>query len=68
MLAASMGGMKQGAKVMDFMHPGSIPDGAARQGTSWTAFRLESKAAETDFRLAVGMGLVSQHLFDCLTV
>lgn len=68
MAASAMGGMKQGVKVIDFMHPASLPDGAARQGTSWSAFRLESKAAEKDFKTAVGLGLVSQHLFDCLTI
>lgn len=68
MAASAMGGMKQGVKVIDFMHPASLPDGAARQGASWSAFRLESKAAEADFKVAMQMGLVSQHVFDCLTI
>lgn len=67
MAASAFGGMKD-AKTIDFMHPGSLPDGAKRQGSTWEAFRLESKAAQADFRIAVSLGMVSQHVFDALTL
>lgn len=68
MAASAMGGMKQGVKVIDFMHPGSLIDGATRQGTSWQIYHLDSKAAEADLKTAIRLGLVSQYIFDVFTM
>ncbi len=67
MAASAFGGMKD-VKVTDLMHPGAVPESLRKAGgRGWRAKRLESEAAERDFRLAVKCGLVGQFVFDAVT-
>jgi len=63
-VVASMGGAKNG-KLTDYLL--SFAQLEMGSGQSWKASFLDSAAAETDLRLAVRCGYVSQHVFDCLT-
>ncbi len=63
--ASAFGGMKD-VKVMDVMHPASVPE-RMRGSKGYRAKQLGSAAAERDFKTLVQCGLVSQFVFDALT-
>ncbi|KEF35465.1 hypothetical protein RDMS_01545 [Deinococcus sp. RL] len=65
-LAASAMGAKIDKQAHELMHPAAVPE-SMRTARGWKASFLDSAAAETDLRLAVRCGYVSQHVFDCLT-